>query len=154
VQKANNFIAAITTLRENSKVKDRLMADKAAAWDYFNKYLKKLEIGEDTYEQKIEKLDGDDCKLKFIRVETDSKGSTEYIFEFMASDIDPAESDISVYSDKLYITPVTKGKQKLVKTYKNGEVGNFVYDFDLYTYDVLVAKKMLGAVSTLSNACK
>jgi hypothetical protein len=154
VQKANNFIAAITTLHENSKVKDRLLADKAAAWDYFNKYLKKLEIGGDTYDQKIEKLEGDDCKLKFTRVETDSKGSTEYIFEFMASDIDPAESDISVYSDKLYITPVTKGKQKLVKTYKNGEVGNFVYDFDLYVDDVLVAKKMLGAVLTLSNACK
>jgi hypothetical protein len=106
------------------------------------------------YEQKIEKMDGDECKIRFTRVETDSKGTTEYVFEFMTSDIDPAKSEITVYSDKLYITPVTKDKQKLIKTFKDGEVGNFGYDFDLYVDDVLVAKKMLGAISTLSNACK
>lgn len=154
VQKANNFIAAITAIHENSKVKDRLMADKSAAWEYFNKYLKKLEITGVEYDQRIEKIDGDDCKLKFTRVETDSKGSTEYVFEFMASDIDPALSGITVYAQKIYISPTIKDKQKLVKTYKNGEAGNFIYDFDLYVDDVLVAKKMLGAISTLSNTCK
>jgi hypothetical protein len=154
VQKANNFIAAISVLQKNSKVQDRLLKDKAAAWDYFTNYLKKLEIGGVEYEQKIEKMDGDECKIRFTRVETDSKGTTEYVFEFMTSDIDPAKSEITVYSDKLYITPVTKDKQKLIKTFKDGEVGNFGYDFDLYVDDVLVAKKMLGAISTLSNACK
>ncbi len=154
VQKANNFIAAVSNLHDKSKVQDRLLENKTAAWDYFASYLKKLEISGVEYEQKMEKMDGDDCKLRFTRVETDSKGATEYVYEFMASDINPAISGITVYADKLYITPVTKDKQKLIKTYKNGEVGNFGYDFDLYIDDVLVAKKMLGAISTLSNACK
>ncbi len=154
VQKANNFIAAITALNEKSKVQDRLLKDNSAAWDCFGMFLKKLEIGGVTYEQKLEKMDGVDCKLRFTRVETDSKGTSEYVFELMASDIDPAVSGTTVYGNKLYITPVIKGKQKLIKTYKNGEAGNFVYDFDLYVDDVVVAKKMLGAFSTLSNSCK
>ena len=154
VQKANNFIAAISFLSENSQGKDRLAKDKTAAWECFDKYLRKLEIGEVQYEQTMEKLDGDECKLKFTRVETDSKGTTEYVFEFMASDIAPAVSKITVYGNKLSLNLVTKDKQKLIKPYENGEAGNFSYDFDLYVDDVLVAKKVLGAITTLSDGCK
>ncbi len=154
VQKARNFIAAIGFLCENSKGRDRLVKDKTAAWDCFGKYLKKLEFGEVQYEQSMEKLEGDECKLKFTRVEADSKGTTEFVFEFMASDIAPAVSEIKVYANKLYLNLVTNDKQKLIKPYKNGEAGNFGYDFDLYVDDVLVAKKVLGAFTTLSEACK
>jgi len=154
VQKANNFISAVSLLHEKSKVKGRLMENKSAAWDCFASHLKKLEIGGVEYEQKMEKMDGDDCKLRFTRVESDSKGTTEYVFEVMSSDISPEESEIKVYANKLYLNLVTKDKQKLIKPYKNGEAGNFLYDFDLYVDDVLAAKKMLGAISTLSNACK
>ena len=84
VQKANNFIAAISFLSENSQGKDRLAKDKTAAWECFD----------------------------------------------------------------------TKDKQQLIKPYENGEAGNFSYDFDLYVDDVLVAKKVLGAITTLSDGCK
>ena len=49
---------------------------------------------------------------------------------------------------------VTKDKQKLIKPYENGEAGNFSYDFDLYVDDVLVAKKVFGAFTTLAEGCK
>ena len=88
-------------------------------------------------------------------METDSKGeSTEYVYEFILTDINAANSGLVVSSAKLYLNLVTRDRQKLVKTYKNGETGNFVYDFDLYVDDVLVAKNMLGALSTLLDSCK
>jgi hypothetical protein len=153
VLKAKNFISAVKFLREKSLVRDRLQTSESAAWDYLSSHLKKVETSGTEYEQKLEKLD--DCKLKFTRVETDSKGeSTEYVYEFILTDIDAASSGLVVSSAKLYLNLVTKGKQKLVKTYKNGEAGNFVYDFDLFVDDVLVAKNMLGAFSTLMDSCK
>jgi hypothetical protein len=153
VLKAKNFISAVKFLREKSLVRDRLQTSESAAWDYLSSHLKKIETSGTEYEQKLEKLD--DCKLKFTRVETDSKGeSTEYVYEFILTDIDAASSGLVVSSAKLYLNLVTKGKQKLVKTYKNGEAGNFVYDFDLFVDDVLVAKNMLGAFSTLMDSCK
>ena len=154
VLKAKNFISAVKFLREKSIVRDRLQTSESAAWDYINSHLKKIETSGVQYEQKLEKLN-ENCKLKFTRVETDSKGeSTEYVYEFILTDIDAANSGIVVSSAKLYLNLITKAKQKLVKTYKNGEAGNFIYDFDLFVDDVLVAKNMLGAFSTLMDSCK
>ncbi len=155
VLNAKNFIAAVKFINSNSKVRDRLATDAGAAWNYIDKYLKKIETGGSEYDQKMEKQGDDNCKLKFTRVETDSKGSsTEYVYEFILTDIDPSNSGIVVSSGKLYVNFITRGKQKLIKTYKNGEVGNFIYDFDLVVDDVLVAKNMLGAFATLSDICK
>jgi hypothetical protein len=154
VLKAKNFISAVKFMHEKSMVRDRLQISESAAWDYINSHLKKIETSGIQYDQKLEK-DNDNCKLKFTRVETDSKGvSTEYVYEFILSDIDPASSGLVVLSAKLYLNLITKGKQKLIKTYKNGEAGNFIYDFDLFVDDVLVAKNMLGALSTLLDSCK
>jgi len=154
VLKAKNFISAVKFMHEKSLVRDRLQTSESAAWDYLSSHLKKVETSGIQYEQKLEKVD-DNCKIKFTKVETDSKGeSTEYVYEFILTDIDAASSGLVVSSAKLYLNLVTMGKQKLVKTYKNGEAGNFVYDFDLFVDDVLVAKNMLGAFSTLMDSCK
>ena len=48
----------------------------------------------------------------------------------------------------------TVGNEKLIKPYKNGEPGDFVDDFIIYTDDVLVAKKTLAAFAALSEGCK
>ena len=155
VLKAKDFIAAIKFLHEKSKVANRLLQDKSAAWNYLAGHLGKIEIAGNVYDQKIEKQEDNSCKIKFTRVETDSKGaSTEYVYEFVASDIDPANSGISVKGKELSVDLVTKGKQKLIKPYKNGEAGNFDIDMNVVSDDVLLAKNILAAFTTLSNNCK
>lgn len=155
VLKAKDFVAAMKFLQNKSKVANRLMQDKNAAWTYLNGHLGKIEIDGNVYDQKIEKQEDNNCKIKFTRVETDSKGaSTEYVYEFIASDIDPANSGISVSGKELSVDLVTKGKQKLIKPYKNGEAGNFGYDLNITTDDVLLTKNILAAFSTLANNCK
>jgi hypothetical protein len=154
VLKAKNFISAVKFIHEKSMVRDRLQTSESAAWDYLSSHLKKIETSGTEYEQELEKV-SDNCKLKFTRIETDSKGeSTEYVYEFNLKDIDAANSGLVVSSSKLYLNLVTTEKQKFIKTYKNGEAGNFVYDFDLFVDDILVAKNMLGAFSTLMDSCK
>ena len=154
VKIAKSFIAAISFLHENSTVEDRSYTDENSAFDFLSKNLILLEVDDKKLDQKIEKVDDNTCKLKYTLKETDSKGTTEYMYEFMVQDIDPQNSKISVYGKELKINLVTKGKEKLIKPYKEGEPGNFVYDCDLYTDDIVTAKKILAAFQTLNEKCE
>ncbi|HPS11949.1 MAG TPA: hypothetical protein PLB87_01645 [Prolixibacteraceae bacterium] len=155
VLKAKNFVTAITMLHDKSMVADRSMNDKASAWNYLMANVKKMDSAGVTADQKMEQREGDACKAKLTRVETNSKGaSTENVYEFFVSDIDVKYSVISVSSKSLKVSLVTKGKDKLIKPYKNGETGNFIANVDIDVDNVLVAKKMIAAFGTLANLCR
>ncbi|MBN2350209.1 MAG: hypothetical protein JXJ22_15325 [Bacteroidales bacterium] len=152
---AKNFQAAILSVHNKSKTEKRSFKDKVAAWDYLVKHLVKIENSSESFDQQIEKIEGNECKLKYTRIETDSKGaSSEYIFEFTLTDIDQDKCSISVSGKEIKVNLITRDRQKLIKPYKNGEAENFCYDFDMYFEDVLVAKKVLAAFSTLTSSCK
>jgi hypothetical protein len=155
VLKAKNFITAISMLRNKSQVADRSMNDKASAWRYIMENTKKMEVAGESLDQKMEQRDGDNCKGRFTRTETNSKGvSVENIYEFIVSDIDAKYSEIAISSKSLKVTLVTKGKEKLIKPYKNGESGNFINSVDIDADNVLVAKKLIAAFGSLAGLCK
>jgi hypothetical protein len=155
VQKARIFIAAIKILHDNSQLKNRLMKDKESALAYLDEHIREIELNGQTIYQKVEKRDDDDCKMSFTTKETDSKGiETELLYEFTLADIDPSISQITVSMNKLMVDVITKDKEKLIKPYKNGEAGNFVNSIEILVDDVLVAKKILGAFTTLSEICE
>ncbi len=154
VQQARNFIGAMRLIHEKSKVQDRTMQDKSAAITFIMENLGKVEINGEVFEQKAETRDNDDCKMNYLLTETDSKGvSTEYKYEFTLSDIDPADSKIYVSGNELQVKLETKDNTKLIKPYKNGEAGSFIYSLELQVSDILVAKKLLGAFVAMSKAC-
>jgi hypothetical protein len=155
VVKARNFIAAITLLRDKSQVADRSFKNKSTALDYISEHVKKIEVAGVTVDQKIEQRDNNDCKAKFTRIETNSKGvSVENIYEFTLSDIDPAGSTIVASSKNLTINLVAKNKEKLIKPYKNGEAGNFIANIEIDVEDVMVAKRLHAAFASLVGFCK
>jgi hypothetical protein len=155
VQVAKNFIAAMTLIQQKSIIASRSMSDKGDAYAYLVENIKGLMAEGKKVEQKIEQVESNECKLKYTLTETDSKGaSIENSYEFILSDIDLLKSTIAVASKDLKINLVTKEKQKLVKPMKNGEPGNFISNVEIYTDDVLTAKKMLAAFKTLSEGCK
>jgi hypothetical protein len=114
-----------------------------------------LKLPSEHYEQKMETVEEENCKMSFTRVELDDKKpSIEYLYEFSASDINPAASNLSVKGEIVSINLETTGNEKLIKPYENGEADDFVAGFVIYSDDVLVAKKTLAAFATLSEACK
>jgi hypothetical protein len=153
VLKAKNFINAITMLHNKSLVADRTFNDKASSMGYIMEHITKLDVAGVAVDQKMEMREGDNCKGKFTRVETNSKGvSTENVFELTMYDVDPKKCEIEVSSKSLRVNIVTKGKY--IKPYKNGEAGNFVDAISVDVDNVLVAKKMLASFSSLSSYCK
>jgi hypothetical protein len=155
VQQARNFIAAMTALQSSSKVAERTMNNNMAAYSFLQENITAVETAGVKQEQKIEQQESDVCKLKYTRSQTDSKGvTTEYSYDFILSDIDPGKSLINISGKEVQINLVTKEKQKLIKPYKNGEAGAFIYDFDIAANDVLTAKKILASFITLAKGCK
>jgi len=152
---AKNFMAAIRYLKENSVADDRENMSRADALSFLQNNIRNIELNDEKHEQKIEMLDDGNCKMKFTRIETDDDGgSDEYIYEFIASDIHKGNSELDVSGELIEIHLVTRGKEKLIKPYENGEVEDFEDEFTIYTDDILLAKKTLAAFVALSNECQ
>lgn len=155
VLKAKNFIEAITLLRNKSQIADRSFGSKNEALTYITANIKKIGNSIEAVDQKMEQRDNDPCKMNFICLVPGSKGaSIENIYEFNLADLDPMNSDIEVSSKNIAINLVTKKKEKIIKSYKNGEPGNFIANIELQVDDVLTAKKILAAFNTLVSFCK
>ncbi len=152
---AKNFISAIRFLKENSGVEDSSVMQKEEAMTFLIENIQTIELSDKQYEQKMEVTDEESCKVSFQRVETDSKGgSREYRYEFNLSDIHSKNSKFTIKGAGVLINLITQGGEKLIKPYKDGEAGDFVDDFIIYTDDVQLAKQILAAFAALSETCK
>lgn len=152
---AKNFIAAIRFLKENSVDQEKPGISKEDAIAFLSDHNQSIKLPAKQYEQKLETLEEENCKMGFTRVElSDKKPSIEYLYEFAATDINPATSKISVKGEIVSIMLLTTGNEKLIKPYKNGEADDFVASFVIYTDDILVAKKTLAAFATLAEGCE
>lgn len=152
---AKNFVAAIRFLKENTAAAGDTEMSREEALSFLNANIPEVAIPGRTYEQKIEMIDADHCKLRFTRVEKKDDGaSDEFAFEFMAADIDEGKSKVSVNKNLIEINLVTADNKKLIKPFKNGEAGDFDDDFTVYADDVLLGKKLLAAFAAFSKACR
>ncbi len=152
---AKNFMAAIRFIKEKSEIEVEADMSKEDAMAFLSDHNQTLKLPSEHYEQKMETVEEENCKMSFTRVELDDKKpSIEYLYEFSASDINPAASNLSVKGEIVSINLETTGNEKLIKPYENGEADDFVAGFVIYSDDVLVAKKTLAAFATLSEACK
>lgn len=152
---AKNFIAAIRFLKGISANDERANMTMEEAVEFLSGNIQDIDLAGDQYVQKFEVVDYVNCKMKFSRVETDDKGaSDELVYEFTMSDVHPGNSKFSVKGKLVEMNLVTRGNEKLIKPYKNGEAGDFVDDFIIYADDVLLAKKTLAAFAAISEGCK
>lgn len=153
-KQARNFINAIKYLASNIKVPEKTFTGKQDAFEYISSNLPSVSTGTYKYDQTAEMVDNDPCKLKISVVQLDSKNvSTGYIYEFSMSDIDPQNVNLAVSGKELVVKLQTRGKEKLIKPYKNGEPQNFSYDLELHTDDVYVARNLVNAFKAIIRQC-
>lgn len=125
------------------------------AFSYLDEHIPDIELTGEKHEQMLEMMEGDQCTLKFTRVETDKDGKSDtYDYEFMVPDISKDNSNLSIDGKIIEINLKTADSKKLFKPYKNGEVENFEYEFTIYADDVWLAKQILSTFGVLSEKCK
>ncbi|MFO7933182.1 MAG: hypothetical protein R6U78_03780 [Bacteroidales bacterium] len=152
---AKNFMAAIRFLKEQVTEQEPSAMSREEALSFLEANIPDIQLPGEKHEQKLEILEGDDCKLKFTRVETDDDGeSDEYMYEFMVADIHDGNSEISVDGMLVEVILRTAGDAELIKPYENGEVEDFEDEFTIYADDVRLVRLILSAFGDLSEACR
>lgn len=117
----------------------------------------KSKVGEVTVEQSTRKqnLDfaesGNSNKLKYTNIETKGSSSTEEVFEFNLSDINPNSVDYSIKGRSIYVSFETNFRNKIIKAYKGGKIQPYTYALDLAFQDIETAR---GAISALKKCAE
>lgn len=153
-RQARNFIGALKYLASNLKHSEKSFTDSRSAFEYISSNLPAVSTGSYQYDQTIEMIDNDPCKIRFSVSQLDSKDvSTGYVYELAMADVNPASVELQISGKELTIGLETKGKEKLIKPYKNGEPQNFDYDIEIFCNDVLIARNIISAVKTMADMC-
>ncbi|MEM7549367.1 MAG: hypothetical protein AAF363_06830 [Bacteroidota bacterium] len=99
-------------------------------------------VGDKTYKQSISCNESKPDKLTFNRIEITSKNSTEEIFEFNLSDLDPDGIAIDVSGKWISVELNSKYDQKIFNYYKDGETKNYQSAINIFTEDIETARNL------------
>lgn len=104
-------------------------------------------------EQRLEAIEGEDCKWKFVSIKSGKK-PLEEIFEFSLEDLAAKKIKWNISGKKLSIQLTTKYKEKTIKYYKNGEPGNYKNSFSIQFNDIEDARSTIAIFEKAIGICK
>jgi hypothetical protein len=80
-----------------------------------------ITVDDETFSQSLKMDEEKPCNL-----ELSVKGpDDEYIYEFLIEDLNPKDVDLDVSRSELFIVLSTNRNEKLIKTFENGEPGDY-----------------------------
>lgn len=112
----------------------------------------KLVINTDTYLQSI-KLDNENICLynyEFTNVSKD----VQYNYEFNFLDIDVHKIQFNTKGNQAIVILEVRGRNKLIKTYKDGEMNKYVYQFQILAQDIEQARILVSAFKLKTESCE
>jgi len=117
--------------------------------------INKVEIPGTTYDQSISNKDGDACVILYNYDEVSAKGKAESrLYELNLGYLYPDQIKLDVKGKDLFIEAFTRGKQKLIKSYKNSELQNYSTSIIFQVDDVLAGLKLEIALKMLAKDCE
>ena len=103
-------------------------------------------------EQHIELLESEESSFKFTKIESDSKKSTEVVYEFSIKDLNKQLLDVEVSGKRAWAEIGTKSAEKVVKVYEDGEVQNYVNHIEIETPTIENAKNIVLIFKRLAES--
>ncbi|CAL2093761.1 hypothetical protein [Tenacibaculum sp. 190524A05c] len=104
------------------------------------KELKKVTLGKLTHDQKLESLE--EGGVKFTSIQASNKSSVENIQEFKLGDLNPKSIAMKVSGKKVTVEIATNYQEKIIKTYKDGEIKNYTNKILLYCDSIENGRKI------------
>lgn len=114
-----------------------------------------VSIEQNTIKQALEPAEeGNVDKVKFSRVEIKGTSSTQEVFEFNLSDINPGSVNFEVSGKFLTVKFETNFKSKIIKAYKAGKIAPYVYQLEFAMADTESARGMIAALKKCAENLK
>jgi hypothetical protein len=112
-----------------------------------------IEFADENINQTLELIDNDPCKWIITINKQDVKKDRENKYEFNLYDIDHSRVDIVVKGKMAGVLLPTKGNDKIIKNYTDGEKLGYVDDFFFGVQDIPNAKVAQSTVRSLVDGC-
>ncbi len=143
---ARNIIAALTAAIEMSRPVLPDFGSLQKSLDFISRNTGEVTLDKKTVTQKLGFTPGDGTKSVFTYIEQDAKGKpVEQKYEFYLCDLDTSSLGFKVSGKKINLVPVTGGRSKLIKYYKDNEVQDLQYDFQILMPDIETSHEMVEA---------
>lgn len=126
--------------------------DELANWLISN--TSSFENASKEYQQVLEKMDNDPCKLAFTQTTSTEKKSSTEVFEFNLVDIDPRDIKYAIRGKDFAVAVEATGNKKYIKHYKDDKVDDYVGSFKIYLDDMELARNMRASLEGLARGCK
>ena len=135
-----------------SSYKDPFANTSTAMIEWLKGKVGEVTVDQNTRKQSLELAEaGNTNKLKYTNIETKGSTSTEEVFEFNLSDINPNSVDYSIKGKNIFVSFETNFKNKIIKAYKAGKIQPYAYSLDLAFQDIETAR---GAIAALKKCAE
>jgi hypothetical protein len=85
---------------------------------------------------------------------TDVSKDVQYDYEFNFQDIDLNKIQFDTRGTQAFVALEIRGQNKLIKTYKDGEVDKYVSDMQILTKDIEQASMLVSALKLKTESCE
>jgi hypothetical protein len=123
-----------------------------AKLDFVSQKLTPVQVGRKTITQKVEKAGA--CAIKVTQSTNDGKKTVDEQFELGLSEIDPSSVELVASGDEAYVQLMTKGKEKTIKAFKNGNPSNYVNVVQFFGNDIPTGLQVREALRQAVQGCK
>jgi hypothetical protein len=132
--------------------KDPFTGGTTEAFNWLKKTIGDVTVEESSVQQTFEAAGTDNVnKVKYKRVSVKGNTSSEEIFEFNFSDINPATVEVQVKGKWLYVRFETNFKAKIIGAYKDGKIQPYTTSVEVVVKDVETSR---GVISGLKKCAE
>ncbi len=122
--------------------------EKKISW--LEQNMSEVRLDNETVTQIFQRTDDSDPnKIKLTTLTVDSKNSTEEIYEFNFTDLNPKSIQFDIGSKTLAVSFETNFKEEIIKHYKNGEIENYQDGFELQMKDIEKARNVISVFNQI-----
>jgi hypothetical protein len=154
--RSTKFIIEKMIEKCKSSYKEPFGNDVGSTTAYIREHVKDVSMDEVTVKQSLEPVEGgNNNKYKYTVIEVNPKGtSTEQVYEFNLSDMNPQTVNTDVRGRWLYVSVETDFKGKIIKYYKDGKIQPYTSVVQFAINDVDVSRSLMSAFKKAVAALK
>lgn len=122
---------------------------------WLQKTIGEVTVDEASIKQVFEPVTPDNLnKVKFTVISVKGSTSSEEVFEFNFSDINPVSVDVQVKGKWLYVKFETNFKGKIIKAYKDGKIQPYASSIEIAVKDIETARGVMSGLKKCIEAFK
>ncbi len=152
-KKAQDFITALEFLKENPAQGYDWKDEKEVTF-YISDHVANHTFSKERVDQKWTFSPKDECMITYRMESAKEKSLNEEVFEFNLSDIDSQAMAIEVSFKKMFVVLHASGDEKLIKSYRNGELQNYQDAMRFLVEDAHKGRMVIDGLKYLYSLCQ